>query len=290
MATNSSEFEDLLRPHIRGRSRNGDGLGRNRALRSLLAPERRPGGGAARYDAGETAPDSRRCVVKSHYVRMDAAGRDASRRHLLYLERDGVDRDGTPGSFYGVGETFDRAAFEAPLPGEKRQFRLIVSPEDAAQVDLQAFVRELVAQMEKDLNRPLLWAAVNHYNTEHPHAHVVIRGVDAQGRDLFIPERYIQKDMRARAEQQLTRELGPRTEREIAQLRAHEIEQERFASSSPRSHPSPGRSLTSSRKRSAATTTSSAGPTSLCSSRRTRPSSSSRSRATDRMWSDELAS
>jgi type IV secretory pathway VirD2 relaxase len=161
---------------------------------------------------------------------MDAAGRDASRRHLLYLERDGVDRDGTPGNFYGVGEVFDRAAFEAPLPGEKRQFRFIVSPEDAAQVDLQTFVRELVGQMEKDLGRPLLWAAVDHYNTEHPHAHVVIRGVDAHGRDLFIPERYIQKDLRSRAEQQLTRELGPRTEREIAQQRAREIEHERFTS------------------------------------------------------------
>jgi hypothetical protein len=84
----------------------------------------------------------------------------AATRHLAYLERDGVERDGTPGRLYGAGEAFNREAFAEPLPGEKRQFRFIVSPENARNLDLQAFARGLVAQMEEDLGRRLVWAAV----------------------------------------------------------------------------------------------------------------------------------
>jgi type IV secretory pathway VirD2 relaxase len=157
-------------------------------------------------------------------------GRFAAARHLAYLERDGVERDGTPGQLYGAGESFDREAFAEPVAGEKRQFRFIVSPEDARDVDLKMFARELVAQMEEDLGRPLVWAAVNHHNTEHPHVHLVIRGVDADGKELRIPPRYIQQDMRARAQNILTRELGLRTEADIAEQRRQEVTQERMTS------------------------------------------------------------
>ena len=71
--------------------------------------------------------------------------------------------------------------------------------------------------MEKDLGRRLIWAAVNHHNTEHPHVHLVVRGVDADGNEVRIPPRYIQHDMRTRAQQILTRELGLRTEADIAE-------------------------------------------------------------------------
>ena len=45
---------------------------------------------------------SRRCLVKAHYVPMNGGGRDAARLHLDYLERDGVERDGSPGVLYGA--------------------------------------------------------------------------------------------------------------------------------------------------------------------------------------------
>ena len=239
MAQDSSEFEELFRPQIQGRSRHAYRYDRPSGRTSLLAQLRRSpkrgsaatgGGGRSRYDVGETPPNSRRCVVKSHYVAMARGGRLAATRHLAYLERDGVERDGTPGRLYGAGETFDREAFGEPLPGEKRQFRFIVSPENAKDIDLQSFARELVAQMEKDLGRRLIWAAVNHHNTEHPHVHLVVRGVDADGNEVRIPPRYIQQDMRARAQQILTRELGLRTEADIAEQRRSEVNQERVTS------------------------------------------------------------
>jgi hypothetical protein len=49
---------------------------------------------------------SRRCVIKSRYVPMTADGRKLAARHLAYLERDGVERDGSPGRLYGADEKF----------------------------------------------------------------------------------------------------------------------------------------------------------------------------------------
>ena len=239
MSNDSFEYEFLFRPQIRGRSSQGDGYGRTGSRGSLLGQLRRAakrsgssssGGAKARYDVGETPWNSRRCVVKSHYVSMARGGRLAATRHLAYLERDGVERDGSPGRLYGPDEAFDSEAFAEPIKGEKRQFRFIVSPENAAQIDLHAFTRELVAQMEKDLGRRLVWAAVNHHNTDHPHVHIVVRGIDGAGQEVRIPPRYIQHDMRARAQQQLTRELGLRTDADIARQRSNEVDQERLTS------------------------------------------------------------
>jgi len=236
MPQKSFEYEELFRPQIRGRSRYAERYGGGSSLLAQLRRSAKPDRGASgmgartRYDIGETPWNTRRAVVKSHYVSMTRGGRLAAARHLAYLERDGVEQDGSPGRLYGSDESFDREVFGAPLEGEERQFRFIVSPEDTNDIDLQAIARELVAQMEKDLGRHLVWAAVSHHNTEHPHVHLVVRGVDADGKELRIPRRYIQQDMRSRAQQILTRELGLRTEADIAEQRRQEVTQERATS------------------------------------------------------------
>jgi type IV secretory pathway VirD2 relaxase len=198
-----------------------------------LAKQKQPAG-EKRYSgiAGVAEPTalSRRCLVKAHYVPMDGGGRDAARLHLDYLERDGVERDGSGGALYGADDTFDRDVFTEQLLGERRQFRFIVSPEDAGELDLRTFCRELMARMSEDLGQPLLWAAVDHHNTEHPHIHIVVRGVDAGGNDVRIPGVYIARDMRWRAQEIATRELGLRSEHDIARQRSAEVTQERVTS------------------------------------------------------------
>jgi ribosomal protein S19E (S16A) len=49
---------------------------------------------------------------------------------------------------------------------------------------------------------------VCHYDTDQPHAHIVVRGKRANGRDLVIPRRYIAYGMRARAQERATAVLG----------------------------------------------------------------------------------
>jgi type IV secretory pathway VirD2 relaxase len=145
------------------------------------------------------------------------------RRHLAYLERDGVERGGSPGRLYGAEDGFDRDAFRAPLAGEQRQFRFIVSPEDGDELDLKEFARRLMAQVENDLGRRLIWAAVNHHNTDNPHVHIDVRGIDVDGDDVRIDSAYIKHQMRWRAQEIVTRELGPRTELEYSRVREAEI-------------------------------------------------------------------
>jgi hypothetical protein len=176
----------------------------------------------------EPRPQSRRCVVKARYVPLTARGLAAAKRHLAYIERDGVERDGSPGRMYGADEKFEAAEFRAPIEREPRQFRFIVSPEEGGLLDLTEFTRQFMKQVEKDTGRRLIWGAVNHHDTDNPHVHIVVRGLDKDGDEVRIDGRYIGREMRWRAQEIVTRELGPRSELEYSRSRNNEIDRERF--------------------------------------------------------------
>ncbi|ROT93450.1 DUF3363 domain-containing protein [Altererythrobacter sp. FM1] len=175
----------------------------------------------------------RRVMVKSRIVRFDKAnGLGAARAHLRYIQRDGVTRDGERGQLYSAeSDRVDGKAFIERQTGDRHQFRFIVSPEDGEQYDdLKPLTRRLMAQMEQDLGTKLDWVAVDHFNTGHPHTHIVIRGKDEQGRDLVIGREYLTQGLRERAAELVSLDLGPRTDIEIENRLAHEIEQERLTS------------------------------------------------------------
>jgi hypothetical protein len=69
--------------------------------------------------------------------------------------------------------------------------------------DLRAFARELVVDMERDLGTKLDWIGVDHYNTDNPHVHLLIRGKTEDGRDLVISRDYISRGIRDRGCAQL---------------------------------------------------------------------------------------
>jgi hypothetical protein len=167
-------------------------------------------------------------VIKSKYVTMTADGRKLAARHLAYLERDGVERDGSPGRLYGPDDEFSADEFRERIPGEPRQFRFIVSPQDGARVDLTEVARQLMCQVEKDTGRRLIWAAVNHYNTDNPHVHIVVRGVDRDGDEFRIDRGYLAHGMRWRAQEILTRELGRRSEKDLSMDWAVDVGREAF--------------------------------------------------------------
>ncbi len=173
---------------------------------------------------------ARRVVVKAHVHRLGGHGAQAAARHLRYIERDGVEKDGSPGVLYGPEGPAVRSTFEQPRLGERHQFRFIVSPEDARDLDLADYVRELMKRVEVDLGRSLEWAAVNHHDTDHPHAHVIVRGVCREGRQLRMDRAYVARGLRWSAQELATERLGPRLETEIQRTREREVHQERFTS------------------------------------------------------------
>ncbi len=94
--------------------------------------------------------------------------------------------------------------------------------------NLRAFTRELLVDVERDLGTKLDWIAVDHWNTDNPHVHVLIRGRADDGRDLVISRDYISRGFRSRAEERVTLELGPRSEQEIRSALEKEVEAERW--------------------------------------------------------------
>ncbi|MGF7156426.1 type IV secretory pathway VirD2 relaxase [Novosphingobium gossypii] len=174
--------------------------------------------------------NARRVVVKARYVRLAGKGIEGAARHLRYLEREGTTRDGERGSLYGPEENQgDRKEFLERCGGDRHQFRFIVSPEDGERYeDLKSVTRRLMTQMEKDLGTRLDWVAVDHFDTGHPHTHIVVRGVDDLGKNLVIARDYISTGLAARASEIVGHDLGPRSEHEIARANEREVTQERF--------------------------------------------------------------
>jgi type IV secretory pathway VirD2 relaxase len=151
-------------------------------------------------------------------------------RHVAYLARDGVTRDGRDAELFDrQSDAADGDAFAERCEDDRHHFRFIVSPEDAAQMaDLRAFTRELMDDVARDLGTELDWVAVDHWNTDNPHVHVLLRGRASDGSDLVIDRDYVREGMRARAEERVTLELGARSEREIAAALEREVDADRW--------------------------------------------------------------
>ena len=162
----------------------------------------------------------RRVVVKARVVRHRGQKfRSAPlAKHITYLKREGVTRDGQDATMFDrENDRVDDRAFAKRCEEDRHHFRFIVSPEDAVQMeDLRAFTRDLMAQAERDMGTELDWAAVDHWNTDNPHVHVLVRGKANDGKDLVISRDYIASGLRGRAEELVALELRKRTEKEIA--------------------------------------------------------------------------
>ncbi|CAM5766397.1 relaxase/mobilization nuclease domain-containing protein [Bosea minatitlanensis] len=172
---------------------------------------------------------SRIVVIKTRVVRHSARAAPLA-AHLSYLRRDGVTRDGEKARLFGPeGDNVDARDFAARCEDDRHHFRFIVSPEDAVDMaDLKIHARELMGQMEKDLGTKLDWVGVDHWNTDNPHIHIIVRGRTDDGQDLLISRDYIKEGMRARAQDLVTQELGQRTDLEINRNLERQVEAERW--------------------------------------------------------------
>lgn len=225
------EFEPRLgRPTTRGSEprylsqvvKAAQRAGKRSSLRSRRFDGSRIGRGAAvarvlRSGDRHAAFRSRRVIVKTRLAMLSGKGSAAAKAHLRYVQRDGVTREGQPGELYSAdNDVADGKAFLDKCEGDRHQFRFIVSAEDGDQYpDLKPFVRRLMSQMEEDLGTKLDWVAVDHFNTGHPHSHIILRGKDDRGENLVIAREYISHGLRERASRIVTLDLGPRTDLEI---------------------------------------------------------------------------
>lgn len=155
-----------------------------------------------------------RVIVKALVSRHLGKGLErgaALAKHVVYLGRAGAGVEGARPEF------FDRE-IDAVVPAvetdgwseDRHHFRFIISPEHGDRIgDLKGYVRDVMGRVSADLGEPdLKWIATCHYDTDQPHAHVLVRGRRGDGRDLVIPRDYIGYGFRGRAQEVAQERLG----------------------------------------------------------------------------------
>jgi type IV secretory pathway VirD2 relaxase len=214
-------------------------IGSSRALAKALMRGRRPPRPFA-FDGRQ------RAVVKLHYFSHAKGGAGALKAHARYIARDSAakkpgipleePRTEQPGResgdaaggrrqqqqqerqehwvFYDATRDSVSGArlAEEWAKSDKRHFRIILSAENGGRIgDLRAYTRDVMARAEAALGEKLQWFAVDHWDTDNPHSHIVLRGVREDGRDLIIPREFVQHGFRDAARDAATNRLGSRT-------------------------------------------------------------------------------
>lgn len=172
-----------------------------------------------------------RCAVRITYSPNRVRGQWAA--HGRYISRQSATRQGEDRAA-GFAANADGIEIVKTLStwqaaGDQRLFKLIVSPEFGERLDLRRHTRELLARMERDLGARLEWIAVAHFNTGHPHVHVVLRGRTENG-PLRLSRDYIKQGIRNHAEELCTAHLGFRTEMDALEAERREVDEPRLTS------------------------------------------------------------
>jgi hypothetical protein len=88
--------------------------------------------------------------------------------------------------------------------------------------------KQFIKKLEKQTGYQLYWQGACHFNTAHPHAHLLINGVDKQGREVNIPRDIVKTFMRETARELCTAQIGMRTQRDLDRDKEQELVSSRF--------------------------------------------------------------
>ncbi len=181
-----------------------------RIIHIVRMSRRRKQRGSRRGRTGASRPFRQRCAVRLTYSPNKTRGQWQA--HGRYIARETATREVSKeaAGFGPAGAVGDlpRALARWQAAGDPRLFKIIISPEFGERIDMVRLIRSLMARMERDLETRLEWVAAAHTNTEHPHAHVALRGVRGDGQELRLPRAYVKEQVRAHAEDLCTCQLG----------------------------------------------------------------------------------
>lgn len=155
-----------------------------------------------------------RVIVKALVCRHAGKGGNraaALAKHVAYLGRSGAGLEGARPEFFDRQiDAVDPADETGSWTADRHHFRFIISPEHGDRIsDLKSYVRDVMGRVSADLGEPgLQWVATCHFDTDQPHAHVLVRGKRSDGRDLVIPRDYVGYGFRARASEVAQDRLG----------------------------------------------------------------------------------
>jgi type IV secretory pathway VirD2 relaxase len=96
-----------------------------------------------------------------------------------YLTREGTGRDGNAAELFGT----DLEKYKKNMVG--RNICIFLCPE-SLNVDTKILAEQFIKKLEKQTGYRFYWQGACHFNSTHPHAHLLINGVDKQDRLLAI--------------------------------------------------------------------------------------------------------
>ena len=213
-------FEDReykINPRFRRKRNEQDSAQALARLIKRINKYSRPGSGGSRGGLRKT--DVRqKCVVKAQYSKNMKAHQVQLDK---YLSREGTDQDGSRAKLYGT----DLEEYQKNMVD--KNFRIFLSPQ-SDKADLTDLTNRFVKKLELQTGYKLFWIGANHYNTAHPHAHLLINGVDKNGKEVNLPRDTVRTFMRETSRDICTSQLGNRTREELSLEKEKELTASRF--------------------------------------------------------------
>lgn len=145
------------------------------------------------------------CIAKVHYSKSMIAHNEQINR---YLQREGAGKDGERPVLFGDDKEIYKDRMVA------KNFRIFLSP-GKTDISQQVLTRTFMKKLELQTGYKFTWLAASHYNTAHPHTHILINGLDKEGRDVFFRRDLIKTIMRDTAMDICTSLAGERTREQI---------------------------------------------------------------------------
>ncbi|MGC9217754.1 relaxase/mobilization nuclease domain-containing protein, partial [Acidithiobacillus sp.] len=184
-------------------------------------------GGRGRRKLDAKPLKNQRCTAKWSYT----TKMQALRAHGRYIEREGTQKDGSKAIAFGSGvEKYGSmdSALKEWAAKDTATFKAVISPEFGERCDMRKLAEDYMRQVQKELKTDLEWCAVVHYNTGHPHVHLLIRGKDDQGKNMKISPDWLKTRARGIAEEETTKQLGHRTEKDIQLAKERMVAMDRW--------------------------------------------------------------
>lgn len=166
----------------------------------------------------------------------------AIKRHVRYIEQEKEHHQNTPTLFNGRENYVNRIDFyqkinKQPDRGVVAHKLLLTMSENEwreGKIDLREWTREVMQSYQMQNEKQLDWVAAVHMDKGHPHVHVVVRGIDDQGRQVGFYKKDI-KELQKTAERHRERLQERNKTRELDRDRdlLKELEQERTLTPAP---------------------------------------------------------
>lgn len=206
--------------------RQKEGIKWSGAFRKLMTTMKDTGRGKS-HKVGVTRDRifHQRVAIRVRYSKRGNPGQ--WKAHGRYIERESA---ATGKGFDGGSDPVkpSKKLAEWEEAGDGLIWKIIISPERGDELDLEQFTKDLLGQMDKDLNLRLEWTAAVHKNTQHHHVHLVIRGIDKDGKEVKLPKEYVKRGIRERAQELATAKLGHRLEYDVVLAQTKMVQQPRF--------------------------------------------------------------